>query len=232
MSLNIFRIGLIGLVVGAGGLAEAATLTGRVKLANGAPEPATIPMAADPICQQQHATPAHSEEVVLNADGTLRWAFVYIKEGLSGPAAPGATTPVTLNQQGCLYTPHVFGLRTHQPLEILNSDQTLHNINAQPKTNRPFNIAQPVKGMKTTKQFDKPESAISFKCNVHPWMKAYGFVLDHSFFDVTGEDGAFTLAELPAGTYVVEAWHEKYGAKTQSLTISDGETKELEFTFP
>ncbi len=208
-----------------------ASIRGSVAFQGGAPAPAKIKMDADPVCKQQHATPVVSEEVAVNGNGTLKNVFVYVKEGAKGPfAAP--TTPVTLDQKGCWYVPHVFGIQVNQPLDIVNSDPTLHNVNAKPAVNQPFNLAQPSdKGPKMTKKFTKPELAIPFKCNVHPWMKAYGHVLEHPFFSVSGGDGTFAITGLPAGTYVVEAWHEKYGTQTQTVSVSEGETASVEFTF-
>ena len=116
-------------------------------------------------------------------------------------------------------------------MEIVNSDSTLHNINAKPTVNQPFNIAQPIKGMKSTKKFAKPEVMVKFKCNVHPWMHAYAGVFEHPYFGVSGDDGSFAITGLPAGTYVIEAWHEQYGTKTQTVTVADGESKSIELTF-
>ena len=207
-----------------------ASVTGSVRFEGTAPAPQKIQMAADPVCQQQHTEPVYAEAVAVNQNGTLQNVFVYVKEGVSGPF-PSPTTPVTLNQSGCWYTPHVFGIQVNQPLEIVNSDPTLHNVNAKPTKNQPFNVAQPVKGMKTTKKFTKPEMGVSFKCNVHPWMQAYGHVLEHPFFGVTGPDGTFAISGLPAGTYVVEAWHEQYGTQIQTVSVADGESKSADFTF-
>ena len=210
--------------------AGSATVTRSVRFEGTAPAPEKVKMAADPVCAQQHAEAVYTEEVVVNANGTLKNVVVYVKSGLQG-SVPPPSTPVVLDQKGCWYTPHVFAIQAGQPLEVVNSDPTLHNINAKPAVNTSFNIAQPTQGSKSTKRFAKPEVGIPFKCNVHPWMHAYAVVTDHPFSGVTGAAGAFSISGLPAGTYVLEAWHEKYGTQTQTVTVGDGETKSAEFVF-
>ncbi len=187
-------------------------------------------MDADPQCALQHKEPVHKTDVIVNGNGTLQYVFVYVKDGLQSKPAP-STTPIKLDQQGCLYHPHVFGIQVNQPLEIVNDDTTLHNVNCKPTKSKPFNIAQPTKGMKSTKQFTAPEVMVRCGCNIHPWMATYIGVLDHPYFGVSGEDGSYTISGLPAGTYTLEAWHEKFGAKTQSVTLGAGETKDVSFEF-
>jgi hypothetical protein len=104
-----------------------------------------------------------------------------------------------LDQDGCRYTPHVFGVRVGQPIEIINSDPTLHNIHAMPKANPEFNNGQPIQGMKMTHTFKAKEVMVPFKCDVHGWMNAYVGVLDHPYFAVTKEDGSFEIKHVPAG---------------------------------
>jgi hypothetical protein len=118
-----------------------------------------------------------------------------------------------------------------QSLDILNSDPTLHNIHALPEKNDAFNLGMPVQGMKYTKKFDKPEVMIRIKCDVHGWMGAYCGVLPHPFFAVSAADGSFMIKDLPAGTYTIEAWHEKLGTQTQQITVGDKESKAANFTF-
>ena len=207
-----------------------ASIRGTIQLEGAAPTPEKVKMDADPMCQQQHASPVYSEEVAVNSNGTLKNVFIYVKEGVRG-VFPTPATAVTLDQAGCWYHPHVFGIHVNQPLEIVNSDATLHNVNAKPINNQPFNVAQPVKGMKTTKKFAQPEIMVKFKCNVHPWMNAYAGVVEHPFFSISGEDGSFAITGLPAGAYVLEAWHEKYGTQTQTVSVGDGEAKSIEFIF-
>ena len=122
-------------------------------------------------------------------------------------------------------------MRVNQPLQIINSDPTLHNIHALPKANKEFNNGQPIQGMKMTHTWETKEVMVPFKCDVHGWMNAYVGVLDHPYFAVTGKDGKFDLKTVPPGTYTIEAWHEKLGAMTQSVTVGAKETKEITFTF-
>jgi hypothetical protein len=85
--------------------------------------------------------------------------------------------------------------------------------------------------MKMTHTFNAPEVMVPFKCDVHGWMNAYAGVMSHPYFFVTGNDGKFELKGLPPGTYTVEAWHERLGASTQSVTLAASATKDVTFTF-
>ena len=210
--------------------AGGATVTGKVNFEGTAPAMATIKMDADAYCKAEHKEPVYEQEVVVNPNKTLQWVLVYVKEGVTGNYPP-PTEAVTLDQHGCQYRQHIFGIQTGQPLKILNSDGTLHNIHALPKKNAEFNIGQPFKGMETIKKFDTTEVPLRFKCDVHKWMGAYTGVFNHPFFAVTDDQGAFQIKNLPPGNYVIEAWHEKYGAQTQNVTVSGSEGKTLDFTF-
>jgi plastocyanin len=207
-----------------------ATITGKIAFEGAAPTLEKIKMDADAFCKSAHAEAVYTEEAVVNPNKTLQWVFVYVKEGVSGTYPPPAT-PVTIDQHGCQYHPHVFGIQAGQPLRILNSDATLHNIHALPKKNPEFNIGQPFKGMETVKKFDTAEVPVRFKCDVHKWMGAYAGVLNHPFFAVSNDQGTFEIKNLPPGNYVIEAWHEKYGAQTQNVSITGSESKTVDFTF-
>jgi hypothetical protein len=139
--------------------------------------------------------------------------------------------PVVLDQKGCHYQPHIFGVQVGQPVQIVNSDSTLHNVHGVAKVNSEFNTGQPIQGMKFTHTFSAKEVMVPFKCDVHGWMNAYAGVLDHPYFAVSAADGTFTLKGLPPGTYTIEAWHEKLGTQMQSVTIGAKETKDVAFTF-
>lgn len=208
--------------------ATAGNITGKVVLEGTAPANPVIKMASDPACGNAEV---RGESYVVD-NGSLQNVFVYIKDGLGNKYIfDTPTEPVKLDQKGCHYTPHVIGVRVTQPLEVINSDATLHNVHGMPETNREFNQGQPVQGMKNTVAFTAPEVMIPFKCDVHSWMNAYVGVVSHPYFAVTGSGGKFELKTVPPGTYTIEAWHEKLGRQTQSVTLGDKESKELTFTF-
>jgi len=210
----------------------AATITGRVVLEGTPPQNPVIKMASDPQCvSANNNAEVHSEAWLVN-DGALQNVFVYIKDGLGNKwIFDTPTESVKMDQKGCHYVPHVLGIRVAQPLEIVNSDSTMHNVHGMPETNREFNFGQVVAGLKNSVTFTAPEVMIPFKCDVHSWMNAYIGVLNHPYFAVTGSDGKFELKTIPPGTYTIEAWHEKGGRQTQSVTLGDKESKEITFTF-
>lgn len=197
---------------------------------NGDPD-TQIAMDADPVCASLHGDAVHSEKVVHDDAGQLANVFVYVKEGLAGKTFPAPSSPHLLDQVGCQYRPHVSGMMVGQKLIIRNSDPTLHNVHALPTANKEFNMGQPFQGMEIEHTFDQREMMIPFKCDVHPWMASWMAVLEHPFFGVSGENGAFSIQSLPAGTYVVEAWHEELGTRSESVTLAEGESVELSFDF-
>src|SRR5262245_41253682 len=123
---------------------NAATLNFTVNFTGAAPAAKAIDMSEEKVCADKHAGGAKTDEVVVN-NGKLQNVFVYVKEGLSGTHTAPAES-VVIDQNGCVYQPHVTGLAIGQKLVYRNSDGVLHNVKAVPKENRGFNISQPTNG--------------------------------------------------------------------------------------
>jgi hypothetical protein len=209
-------------------LATAGTITGKVVLEGAAPENVVIKTSSDPACG---GADLRAETYVVD-NGGLKNVFVYIKDGLGNKYLfDTPTEPVKIDQKGCHYVPHVVGVRTTQPLEIVNSDATLHNVHGMPKGNAEFNQGQPVQGMKNDFTFNAPEVLFPLKCDVHSWMNAYVGVVDHPYFAVTGDGGTFELRNVPPGTYSIEAVHERLGRVSLPVTLGDKDSKALTFSF-
>jgi len=209
-----------------------AVISGVVTFQGSVPKLGEINMAADPGCMNKHAEKVFSQALVLGKNNTMANIFVRVISGLPKKNYPAPKEPVVLNQIGCMYSPHVFGVMVDQPLKILNSDGILHNIHPLPKINRKFNVAMPKTITETEKVFNKvEEDKFTIKCDVHPWMNAYAAVMSHPFYSVTGKDGKYSISGLDAGTYEIEAWHEKLGTMTAKVTVKAGETATADFAF-
>jgi hypothetical protein len=204
-------------------------ITGTAMFQGTAPKPRPLPTESDPLCKPE---PGATSEVLLVGPGNgLQNVFVYVKDGLGSRTYPVPSEPVMLDQKGCRYIPHVFGIQVGQTLRVTNSDPALHNVNSSPKNNKGFNFGQPAGVPAATRVFDKPEVGVPFRCDVHNWMNAYAGVVSHPFYAVTKADGSFEITGLPAGTYTVEAWHEQLGTRTQSVTVDGKTAAKAAFTF-
>ena len=198
----------------------AATVTGTVTYTGPHPAPKLIDMSEDPACVSAHKTKAYDESLLVSPNKGLANAFVYIEKGLEGKTFETPQTPVVIDQRGCWFHPRVLGLQTNQTLQIVNSDPVTHNIHPMATTNREWNHSQGPGDPPFNRRFPRPEVMIPVKCNIHGWMHAYIGVLDHPYFAVTDAKGAFTLPNLPPGTYTLTTWHEKLGVLSQTITVS------------
>ena len=219
----------IALCVSNFSFAEGSVIGGKVSFEGTAPASKPINFGAEKQCATMHGDKMPvNEELVINSNHTVKWALVYVKDGLTGQYTAPAE-PVLMNQNGCIFEPHALGVMVGQKVSFKNQDAVLHNVRSATKVNKAFNIAQPIQGMVTTKTFAQPEIGIQIRCDVHFWMSAYIHVLNHPFFAVTGDDGSFSIKGLPAGVYTIEVWHEKLGAQTAQITLGDGENKTSDF---
>jgi hypothetical protein len=207
------------------------TVRGRVRFTGPAPEVREMSMAANAHCAVHHNGRVLDESVVVNPDGTLRNVVIWVSGGLEGKTYDPPKEPAVLDQQGCVFTPHVVPVMVGQQLLVKNSDPFLHNVRAATANNPPFNFGQPNKTDGTPMVFGAPERMF-VKCDVHPWMSAFVHVMDNPFFAVTGDRGAFRLPALPPGEYEVSAWHEVYGEQRQVVRVEPGKPMpDLQFTF-
>src|SRR5262245_16232257 len=231
----LLAAGLVVALVWPGVAVAASTVTGTVTFDGKAPNLKPIAMDADPVCAGKHSGPIANEMLVLGNGNTMGNIMVWVSKGLpAGKTWPVPKTPVTLDQNGCLYKPHVMGIMVGQQYHILNSDGVLHNIHTLPKVNAAFNKGMPPTLKEANTVFDKPEEVFHIKCDVHPWMSAYVAVFTNPFFSVTSTDGKFTISGLDPGTYEITAWHERLGTQTASVTVagSDTKTQNFKFTLP
>jgi plastocyanin len=208
------------------------TIAGTVAFTGTKPAEHAIDMSANPQCERTHrGHPVITEDVVVNANGTLRNVFVWVKAGLPDVRWDVPAVAVTIDQQSCMYRPRVAGAMVGQSIRISNSDPLNHNVYALPEINAGWNGMQSPGAAPEMHSFAKQEVMVPLKCNVHPWMRCFIGVVGHPFFGVTGGDGSFTIKGLRPGIYTIQAWHEKYGTQERQVTVGAGESKTVEFSY-
>lgn len=207
-------------------------ITGRVRFEGTKPHLPQIDMSKDPECvREQHGKAVYPQNGEVNTNGTLPDVFVYIESGAQKYHFSVPRQAVTLDQQGCVYVPHVLGIMVGQPLKVVNSDFTTHNIHVMPKSNPQWNQSQPPGGAPFYKKFAHPEVMVPVHCNEHPWMNAYIGVVTNPFYAVTGKEGTFTIKGVPPGEYTLEAWTSTFGTQKETVTVRAKESTTVDFTF-
>jgi plastocyanin len=209
----------------------ASTITGKVTFTGKRPALKQLDLTEDPECAKLHRKPVYDQSLVVSKDGRLENAFVYIKSGLDGKKFEPPSTPVTIDQKGCMFEPRVLGIQTGQELKVTNSDPVTHNIHPRAEVNREWNHSQAGGDPPIERRFTKQEVMIRVKCNIHSWMHAWIGVVDNPYFAVTGADGSFVLKDVPPGDYTVEVWQERLGTQEQHVTVAAASKQDLSFAF-
>ncbi|MBM4256498.1 MAG: hypothetical protein FJ147_11470 [Deltaproteobacteria bacterium] len=212
-------------------LSTVGTISGIVRFEGTPPEQSVAQLSGWAECASQHPQGNPLAGDVLVKDGRVENALVYIKDGLGNRVFATPSEAVSVDQKGCIFLPRVAGVQVDQPLKFLNSDALAHNVHGSPQTAKAWNISLSVKGMSRSVKIDKPEAVIEVKCDIHPWMRVYVGAFSHPYFAASSSDGSFTLRNLPPGEYTLEAWHERFGTRSQKVSLSAKETKEVEVKF-
>jgi hypothetical protein len=209
----------------------AASIEGSVFLDGQSPTIQPIDMGSDPACAQANVRGPYQESVAIGDNAALANVVVYVEGGFSKYRFDSPRDPAVFEQKDCRYAPRIVALMTNQPLLIRNEDTTIHNVHAMPKKNGEWSKAQRAGGAALQTSFSRPELAIPLMCNVHPWMKAFVFVFDNPYYSVTTREGRFALRNLPPGTYAIQAWQERFGTQSQTVTVGPRESKTISFWF-
>ena len=190
------KINLILTIIFIISFVTAGNLTGTVSYSGKPPKKKSLKMDADPVCSSAHRDKVYAESFILSDDGQLANVLVCIKDVPYDGGTPKESA--VIDQKGCVYSPHVFGIMKDQELIIKNSDPTMHNIHSMAKKNKQFNFAMPKVVKEKKVSFDKTEDPFYVKCDVHPWMKAWATVTDHPYFAVTDKNGNYEINGIPS----------------------------------
>jgi plastocyanin len=208
-----------------GEVSNGGTIVGTVKFDSDVPEVRMLDVDKDKeACGHD---PLPSETLVVSEDKAVKNAVISISGISKGKKYDRSGGNPAIDQKGCVFIPHVTVVPPGSTVDLLNSDDVMHNLHTWSIKNTAFNEGV-AGGGKLPKTFKHSET-IKITCDVHKWMSAWLIVQDNPYYAITNEDGKFQIGDIPPGTYVVQAWQESLGKVTQEVTVKAGETTKADF---
>lgn len=193
------------------------------------------------MCLAGNAKAPLDDNLIVNENGEIRDVFVFMYFKNDDSPRPevhpsyneAKNKKVVLDNSKCRFVPHALLLRTGQTLELKNSDSGGHNCRILGfKDGNEHNINLPANESANVIAKNPEKSVTMVKCDIHPWMDAYILIRDEPYAAITGADGKFEIANVPAGTWKFQFWHKK-GAYLRKLDIPGykvGRRGEIEVT--
>jgi plastocyanin len=212
------------LIVPAAAMAE--SIEGEVDFTGKTPTAGKLHREADPFCAKKPMT----DPSVLVKGGKLENVWVHVTKGAKDAAKPPDAV-VEMDQKDCMYTPRVATAVVGQKIQAKNGDPVLHNVHTYAGSSTLFNKGMPNDKAAPIETTAKDAGVMKWKCDVHPWMRGYIGISKNGLQAVSGSDGTFKIADVPPGKYTVESWHEKYGTKTQEVTVEAGKPAKVSFSY-
>jgi len=195
-------------------------IRGVVRLKGMAPS-----LAFEPVTENQNVCGDRIpvSRLALGKENGVQHAFVYL-DGVPSTDKPRPRESLLVDQKNCQYAPHSLVVPAGSKIDITNSDPILHNVHGHQVTDQGqqtlFNIAQPVRGQRTTVETSLTPGIVYLTCEAgHPWMSGYVFVANHPYVTVTKGDGDFVIEGVPTGTYRIKMWHEGVALRRNIKTL-------------
>ncbi|MCH7760488.1 hypothetical protein IIA15_03675 [candidate division TA06 bacterium] len=228
------------------GLSYAGTITGKITYDGDVPARSMLKATKDQHCIDA-VKGTKSEALVVSKGTGIKNVVVYLRSR-KAKVTPPAKNPV-MDQMNCAYSPHVLAVVAGTTVDIRSSDPVAHNVHSHAKKDPEaavnWQIAQQGKVFPLTLKKAEP---IKFTCDIHNWMTGYIVVVENDHFAVTGDKdkdgkwissdayekssdaGTYTIANVPAGKYRIQVWHEELGLANRTVTVTDSGEVEESFT--
>jgi hypothetical protein len=223
---KLLLISLMGLFASPDG--HAGSIVGEVRFTDPPPKAQSIKISKD---QDYCGETLPNETYLIEANGGLKNVVVFIESAPNGKPADPLREHFLYNE-GCRYAPRVLAIQKGEKLRVKSHDPKLHIPHAYLGERTVFNISLPFKNatIDATSRI-RQAGILKVVCDTHAWMLGFVHVFDHPFFAVTNEQGAFSIADLPAGNYVLKAWHEDGGIRVQEISVPESGDVRLSLEF-
>jgi Carboxypeptidase regulatory-like domain len=215
------------------------TVTGTVQFSGEIPEPTSFELRRYPDQVYCGALSDGSgyrllREVTVGAQQGLKDVVVTIEN--IGKGKPFELTETKLEANICQFVPFVSVMRELHLLTVKNLDPVSHDLQIYERDREHVFImfhrpALTKSGTSDTIHFTGNRRSVIMQCGMHAFMLGHGLAVENPYYAITGSEGAFTITDLPAGTYRIKAWHPTLGEKEQSVTVAANGTTSLGFSF-
>ena len=206
------------------GFASAGSLRGSIRWVGGEP-PAErwVENTTDPdACGVLHTT----GEVRIGEHGGIANVIVRLADAPATRSTP--TSVLLLDNRDCEFHPTAAVLTVGSTVVARNRDATIHTVHFYGPEER--NLALPLIDVEIPVRLDQP-GLYAVKCDVHGWMEAFLRVDPHPWHAVTDAHGRYEIGSVPPGSYTVEAWRPRLGAREGVVEIDSRGTAELDLAF-
>jgi plastocyanin len=186
------------------------TITGVVSWFGARPEPVVLPVPhGRELCGATQPSPA----LALGRRGGIAGTVVWLEGVRRGRPLEVPTEPLVIVLEGCAFRPHVITVPLGARIVFRNAEPLLHNVRASLWRGRHdeevlFSRALPEPGTAFEVTLDRPGIVRLVDDAAHPWMLGWIHVFPHPYHAVSDGEGRFHLSGIPAGHYVLRAWHE------------------------
>jgi hypothetical protein len=236
---------------------DGGTITGKVTLTGGKPTPKGFNLITfpDPVYCGRISTGTGwrlLEEFNTSPDGGLKDVVVWLAEVPKGK--PFEFTSPRIEARDCRFLPFVTAVRDRDQVIVINMDPVMHDIQAYETSNLGprvlFNTPLPMnphhkrevtahshehlpgEPMTEPVNLTKGRRIFVMQCGFHAYMISWGLAVENPYYAVTGQDGTFSLTDVPPGEYVLVAWHPETGPMLeQKVTVPAKGTASADFEF-
>ena len=236
---------------------DGGTITGKVTITAGKPIPKGFNLVTfpDPVYCGRISTGTGwriLKEFDVAADGGLKDTVVWLADATKGK--PFTFETPTIEARDCQFLPFVTIVRDQADVVIMNMDPVMHDIQAYETSQLGprvlFNTPLPMNphhkrnvgadshehlaGQPITEQIrmTKGRKFFVMQCGFHAYMESWGLAVDHPYYQLTGQDGRFSLTDVPPGDYTLLAWHPGVGTILEKkVTVPAKGTAQVEYVF-
>ena len=207
-----------------GGVADGGTLVGQITLDGVAPEPEMLIADED---TEACGGDRPAQNLLVDSAGGVQNVILSI-EGVDSGKPWGFSEEFYYDQKNCTFVPRVLLIQPGNAGVVHNSDSVGHNFHTISKgtfnTNKKINADSE---MAVPKNKIRRPGLVRVKCDIHSWMKGWWLVAANPYASVTNENGKFSIADIPPGSYTVKIWHETLGESEQSVVVEANKDTEL-----